>query len=234
MSEPAAKPIDYQAERCGHNFPPEQCPHDDCGYREALARIAELESENAALRSVIKDQCENEKEVMELTRPILGSWVDGDSYGVPGLVATVDELIDRNTKTLAENAALKARLLTAAGDDLCRLTQDEIKALTGGAVQIPPKEEFLASCERFHAQIAGEVGVNEQCLTLAQMIAENASLKADNERMQAVNVSLAERVAKQSDLLSKNAERAAIDAAKRQQETPGQSGSLPEKTPISP
>lgn len=52
----------------------------------------------------------------------------------------------------------RQRLLSAAGDDLCRLTQDEIKALSDGSVKIPPKEEFLASCERFHAQIAKESG----------------------------------------------------------------------------
>lgn len=76
-----------------------------------------------------------------------------------------------------ESARLRARLLTAAGDDLCRLTQEEIKAMSSGAVKIPPKDEFLASCERFHAQVAGEVGVNENCLTLAQLIAENEQLK---------------------------------------------------------
>lgn len=72
---------------------------------------------------------------------------------------------------------LRARLLTAAGDDLCRLTQEEIKDMSLGAVQIPPKEEFLASCERFHAQVAGEAGVMGNCLTLAQLVAENEKLE---------------------------------------------------------
>lgn len=67
----------------------------------------------------------------------------------------------------------RQRLLTAAGDDLCRFTQDEIKALTSGAVPIPPEGEFLASCKRFHAQIASEAGVNSNCLTMAQLVAEN-------------------------------------------------------------
>ena len=40
----AAKPVDFAAERCGHNYPPEQCPHDHCGYREALARIEEMQA----------------------------------------------------------------------------------------------------------------------------------------------------------------------------------------------
>lgn len=71
---------------------------------------------------------------------------------------------------------LRRRLLTAAGDDLCRFSQEEIKLMTSGAVPIPPREEFLASCERFHAQIANESGVNSDCLTLAQLIAENERL----------------------------------------------------------
>ncbi len=73
---------------------------------------------------------------------------------------------------------LQARLLTAAGDDLCRLSQEEIKAMSLGSVPIPPKEEFLASCERFHAQVAKESGVNTNCLTLAQLIAENQKLES--------------------------------------------------------
>jgi hypothetical protein len=77
----------------------------------------------------------------------------------------------------AQIKELRLRLLSAAGDDLCRLSQEEIKELTSGAVQIPPKGEFLASCERFHEQIAAGPGVLSGCLTLAQLIAENEKLK---------------------------------------------------------
>lgn len=72
-----------------------------------------------------------------------------------------------------ENERLRTRLLTAAGDDLCRLSQEEIKAYTNGEVPIPPKEEFLPSCERFWEQTAAKAGVNHNCLTLAQLVAEN-------------------------------------------------------------
>lgn len=72
---------------------------------------------------------------------------------------------------------LRTRLLTAAGDDLCRLTQEEIKAMSAGEVKIPPEEIFLASCKNFHGQVAGTVGVIPNCLTLAQMIAENEQLR---------------------------------------------------------
>jgi len=81
-------------------------------------------------------------------------------------------------KAEQENAKLRQRLLTAAGDDLCRLSQEEIKQLTSGYVQIPPKCEFLASCERFHSQMAGEAGINQSCLTSAQMAAEITRLES--------------------------------------------------------
>lgn len=81
----------------------------------------------------------------------------------------------------AERDRMRERLLTAAGDDLCRLTQEEIKAYTSGKVPIPPKSEFLASCERFHAQVAGEAGVNNNCLTLAQLVAEVERLLEEKE-----------------------------------------------------
>lgn len=90
-------------------------------------------------------------------------------------------LLDRLAELEAEIERLRTRLLSAAGDDLCRLTQDEIKAMTAGSVQIPPKEEFLASCERFHAQVAGEAGVFGNCLTLAQLVAENETLTCSLE-----------------------------------------------------
>jgi hypothetical protein len=85
--------------------------------------------------------------------------------------------IEERDESDAEIERLRARLLTAAGDDLCRLTQEEIKAMGVGAIPIPPKDEFLASCERFHAQVASDSGVNHNCLTLAQLVAENEHLR---------------------------------------------------------
>ncbi len=81
----------------------------------------------------------------------------------------------------SEKAQLRQRLLSAAGDDLCRLSQEEIKQYTSGEVQIPPKGEFIASCERFHQQIAEGPGVLGNCLTLAQLIAENEQLRGRAE-----------------------------------------------------
>lgn len=66
---------------------------------------------------------------------------------------------DRIKALEEELEATRQRLLSAAGDDLCRLTPEEIKAMSAGGTKIPPKEEFLESCERFHAQVAKETGV---------------------------------------------------------------------------
>lgn len=101
------------------------------------------------------------------------------------------ELTAERDALAKENADLRLRLLSAAGDDLCRLTQEEIKAYSSGAVKIPPREEFIPSCERFHAQTAGTVGVLENCLTLAQLVAENQKLtnqlaEAERERDDAI------------------------------------------------
>ncbi len=87
------------------------------------------------------------------------------------------------SRLTADNERLKLRLLSAAGDDLCRLTQEEIKAYTSCKVQIPPKEEFLPSCERFHEQISSEAGVLKGCLTLAQLIAENQGLETTLDKL---------------------------------------------------
>jgi hypothetical protein len=84
-----------------------------------------------------------------------------------------------------EVARLRQRLLTAAGDDLCRLSQEEIKELSAGTVKIPPKEEFLASCERFWQQTAKDSGVLPNCLTLAQVIAENTKLEQQHDQLRA-------------------------------------------------
>jgi hypothetical protein len=87
-------------------------------------------------------------------------------------------------------AAMRVRLLTAAGDDLCRLTQEEIKAYTSGAVKIPPESEFLASCKRFHVQVANESGVMSDCLTLAQLVAENERLIVELAEQRRLNAEL--------------------------------------------
>jgi hypothetical protein len=45
---------DLRAGRCGHNFLPAECPYGRCGYREALERVTELESQSAAMATELK------------------------------------------------------------------------------------------------------------------------------------------------------------------------------------
>ena len=92
--------------------------------------------------------------------------------GFKTLVCDIDVLIE-SIAAARERDELRTRLLSAAGDDLCRLTQEEIKAYTSGEVQIPPEEEFIPSCRQFWRQTADKSGVLKGCLTMAQLIAEN-------------------------------------------------------------
>ena len=58
----------------------------------------------------------------------------------------------------------------AAGDNLCWID---------GPVpsKIPPREEFLESCRRYHAQISGERGELTGCRTIAQLEARIIELE---------------------------------------------------------
>jgi hypothetical protein len=65
----------------------------------------------AALRAVVKDDCETDTNVRELARPILGDFkVDGDSYGVPGLEDITKELIKQLTAEREESEKVAQRL----------------------------------------------------------------------------------------------------------------------------
>jgi len=68
---------------------------------------------------------------------------------------------------LSENAALRRALLHRAGDDLCWITD---------GAKIPPKEEFLESCRRYHTQIAESRGVLEDAKTISQLESESLEL----------------------------------------------------------
>lgn len=72
-----------------------------------------------------------------------------------------------------ENQRLRLAVCNQAGDNLCWLDDEQLGA-------IPPREEFLKSCERYHTQIAGErgeAGILAGCMTIAQL--EAALLKAE-------------------------------------------------------
>ena len=73
---------------------------------------------------------------------------------------------------IAEIRALQAAVRNQAGDNLCHLTGSEVK--------IPPAEEFLESCRRYHTQIASDRGVLQGARTIAQLEAEVARLEEEN------------------------------------------------------
>lgn len=62
------------------------------------------------------------------------------------------------------NGKLNAAIMNQCGDNLCWFEP--------GQEKIPPRAEFLESCSRFHAQIAGERGELRGCRTIAQLEAE--------------------------------------------------------------
>ncbi len=149
----------------------------------ALERHPSDSEMNALLKRVNKEFSIRAEAAEDALRS-LASWLAAGGYNATHVDADVFEQKIRDgvdmllkSEVARQTERLRARLLTAAGDDLCRLTQEEIKDLSSGKVQIPPKEEFLASCERFHAQIASKDGVMSNCLTLAQLVAENERLR---------------------------------------------------------
>lgn len=46
---------DFRASRCGHNFEPQKCPSGECGYREALQKIAVLTAERDRLAAELRE-----------------------------------------------------------------------------------------------------------------------------------------------------------------------------------
>lgn len=79
----------------------------------------------------------------------------------------------------AEIARLRSRLLMALGDDQCQFTAEELRDIADGKKKLPLKEIFLPSCAAFHDRHAGEHGVLENCLTLAQSLAESEGLRIE-------------------------------------------------------
>jgi hypothetical protein len=75
------------------------------------------------------------------------------------------ETIAKIERLEAENARLRAAVINQCGDNLCWLKERKLG-------QIPPKEEFLASCARYHEQIARDRGVVHGCMTISQLEAE--------------------------------------------------------------
>lgn len=82
----------------------------------------------------------------------------------------VETLCQQRDYLITRNAALERSVLNQCGDNLCHLVEIPI--------QIPPRAEFLESCRRYHAQIAGDVGeLQAGQMTIAQLEAEVAWLR---------------------------------------------------------
>jgi hypothetical protein len=63
--------------------------------------------------------------------------------------------------------------LNVAGDNLCRYTDAEIKTMKADGIKLPPAEEFIKSCSRFHTQLSQKISVlGPECMSLAQLEAE--------------------------------------------------------------
>jgi hypothetical protein len=77
-----------------------------------------------------------------------------------------------------ENARLQRAVRNQAGDALCW-----VKDPACPDVQALPREEFLESCRRYHAQIAPQHGVADGLPTISQLEAENATLRAQLSRV---------------------------------------------------
>lgn len=78
---------------------------------------------------------------------------------------------------LAEIERLNGIIVNILGDNLCWLDglefPEQAKAL--------PRQQFMESCSRFHAQITAERGTAAGGRTIAQLEAENADLRRDRE-----------------------------------------------------
>ncbi len=126
------------------------------GIYDLETQVGKLRADNAALRATVKQtQLERDNYASQLT--LSTKWLG---------------------EAKAENAALRMSVRNQAGDNLCWLKEDDpLRVIVNGNIQIPPQDEFLESCRRYHAQISGKRGELQGAKTIAQLEAENSSLK---------------------------------------------------------
>lgn len=85
-------------------------------------------------------------------------------------------VLKANAELREQLAALRNSVLNQAGDDACWILDPE-------HAQLPPKEEFLKSCERFHAQRTAQDGTLSGCMTIAQLEQQLAAKDAEIARL---------------------------------------------------
>lgn len=98
-----------------------------------------------------------------------------DCSNCAALTTTAHELIDKVEVLTAERDAARASVLNQAGDNLCWFDP--------ASTPLPPKEEFLESCNRFWQQTSQKSGVSSGCMTIAQLERELAAAHEDAARL---------------------------------------------------
>lgn len=117
------------------------------------------EKNQTPLEEQLADALHNNRALVTMLRAV----VDDRTWQTLSLTAAGKEW----DSILRENGALARALLNQHGDNLCWID---------GGSKIPPREEFLESCRRYHAQIVQGSGVLEGGKTISQLEEECAEL----------------------------------------------------------
>lgn len=80
---------------------------------ELNAREEKLAEAKGLLRNSITDQCNDDRQIRELAKPF-GIDVEGDSYGVPGMVDVVEAMAKKLSELQAERDRLRAAVESIA------------------------------------------------------------------------------------------------------------------------
>lgn len=159
---------------------------------DLMYRIDELEAENNIFRQLLfqahgcagkygddgEMQC-NRHPLIDFKR---NSAVDIDQRTFAHGVARWEEEKAAESAAVARVAALEAAIRNhrdQRGDNRCWLDDRELYAViddTQADTALPEKPEFLQSCERFWQQRQAPGEVAPECMTIAQLMGENARL----------------------------------------------------------
>lgn len=115
---------------------------------------------------VLKEQLSEVSGFANRVYTLFGFGFEGPS---PTLSEELGYLESALETTKEQLVALRNSVLNQAGDDACWIPDPE-------HAQLPPKEEFLKSCERFHAQRTAQDGTLTGCMTIAQLEQQLAEL----------------------------------------------------------
>ena len=92
------------------------------------------------------------------------------------LKAELDVAAEEEQALRSQNDILSAAIRNQTGDHLCHWPEDSIP--------IPPREEFLESCSRYHARmISGGHPILTGSMTISELEAECERLRVENARL---------------------------------------------------